>query len=1063
MQVRIRPMGGTVTFKPEDVNHTMSGAADVEHAIDSSEAREQIRHEVLNQLKLIAVILDSSGRIAFCNDAFIATIGLPRSEIIGKDWFRHFTAKSNRRKAKEMFQSLLKTGDSLVQEESEIYCSDKRIFTISWNLSTIADDSGKVTHVVGIGMDVTENRKMENALRENEETLRTLINGMPDIVCFKDGEGRWIEANEFDLKLFELEGVDYRGKKDSELAEYSDFYHDAFLTCEATDEACWIKGTISRGKEVIPRPDGSEKVFDVIKLPMFNEDGSRKGLLVVGRDITEGDKARRELERRERDFRATFEQTAVGIGHIAPDGNFLRVNNKFCEIVGYERDELLERGFSAITHPGDVELGWNLFEKMKAGELENATFQKRYLRPDGTVVWVDLNSSLTHKANGEVDYFITIISDVTERKQVEQNLIVATNHLKTIYDSTSQLLIAYMDRDFNFIRVNRAYAKMDGYEPDAMVGLNHFDLYPDEDNRRIFQQVVDTGESYYAIAKPFTYPDHPERGTTYWDWNLEPVKCETGEVTGLILSLINVTERIDAEHALWQSENLYRTVVNTMSEGIMVRSKDGTISAMNESARRILNRDETTLDTELEKCGGLDKTINEAGEPIQPGNCPGMKTLRTGIPLRNEILGFPEESGRITWISVNTQPIYWNEDSKLPDSVVFSFTDITQERELQSMLIQSQKLEAVGRLAGGVAHDFNNLLTAILGNAELAFVNLAGSPEGAMIEEIISTSERAADLVRQLLAFSKRQPTTPQVIGLNSALGDMHSLLNRILGEHITLKFKLDAHLDTIKIDPTSLEQIVVNLVVNARDAMSNGGLLTIESANVEEGALPADMPASKRNREYVGLRVIDDGAGMSPEVISKIFEPFFSTKEEGKGTGLGLATVYGVVEQVGGHINVESEEGVGTTFTVLLPISTQEALDEKSKEEHRKIRSKYQGLVLVVEDDVAVRRMVTKVVRAQGFDVLETGNPSDADEKLAMRGEAPLLVISDVVMPGLSGPRYVKTLVDRYPDIKVLLMSGYLREDDKYEAELLDDINYLAKPFTPVALANRVGGLINT
>ncbi|HEV8427594.1 MAG TPA: ATP-binding protein [Pyrinomonadaceae bacterium] len=376
----------------------------------------------------------------------------------------------------------------------------------------------------------------------------------------------------------------------------------------------------------------------------------------------------------------------------------------------------------------------------------------------------------------------------------------------------------------------------------------------------------------------------------------------------------------------------------------------------------------------------------------------------------------------------------------------------------EKQLVQSQKLEAVGRLAGGISHDFNNLLTVILGYSDITKRNLPeADPLRRNVEEIIKASERAASLTRQLLAFSRKQVMHPKVFDLNTVVSDLEKMLRRMIGEDIELRVTADSNLGNIKADPVQLEQVIMNLVVNARDAMPKGGKLSIETANVYLDESYSREHVSVIPGDYVMLAISDTGCGMEEETRQHIFEPFFTTKEQGKGTGLGLSMVYGIVKQSNGNIWVYSEEGHGTTFKIYLPRVTAAA------EEYKRASTAFEvpggsETILLVEDAEWVRTLARQVLETAGYRVLEAAN-GDAAVRLceSINGDRIDLLLTDVVMPGMSGNDMSRILLEKQPGMPVLYMSGYTDDAIVQHGVLEAGINFLEKPFTPAALALKV------
>jgi nitrogen-specific signal transduction histidine kinase/ActR/RegA family two-component response regulator len=383
--------------------------------------------------------------------------------------------------------------------------------------------------------------------------------------------------------------------------------------------------------------------------------------------------------------------------------------------------------------------------------------------------------------------------------------------------------------------------------------------------------------------------------------------------------------------------------------------------------------------------------------------------------------------------------------------------DISERKTLEVKLQQAAKMEAVGRLAGGVAHDFNNLLTIINGYGELVLDSLnSDDPMRGHLNEIMKAGDRAASLTRQLLAFSRQQVLAPQVLDLNALVADVEKMLRRLIGEDIELAMVRDSALGQVKADPGQIEQILMNLAVNARDAMPEGGKLVIETANVELDDTYADRHTVVTPGRYVMLAVTDTGTGMDAETQSHIFEPFFTTKEKGSGTGLGLAMVYGTVKQSGGYVWVYSELGQGTTFKIYLP-RVEEVAESVLGSEVRGRPVTGSETILLVEDEGAVRALATKVLQDLGYKVLASGSPEDSFQ-IGERHTGPIdLLLTDVVLPGMSGREVAEHLVRLRPTLKVLYMSGYTDYAVARHGVLEPGTAFLQKPFTPANLARKV------
>jgi PAS domain S-box-containing protein len=512
-------------------------------------------------------------------------------------------------------------------------------------------------------------------------------------------------------------------------------------------------------------------------------------------------------------------------------------------------------------------------------------------------------------------------------------------------------------------------------------------------------------------------------------------------------------QRRQAEAAVRRSEERFRALVEHSSDALILLDNQGRVTYVSASSQRHLGWTAAAM---------LGRSIFDflhADDRELAGARVADAVQRPGATITQE-LRFQHADG--TWhhmecVGVNRL----NEPSV--GAIVINARDVTERRRLEDQLRQAQKMEAVGRLAGGVAHDFNNLLTAILGYCNLMLDEIpAEDPLRQDLEEIRQAGDRAAALTRQLLAFSRRQMLQPQIIDLNTLVRQMEKMLRRLIGEDIELVTPLGSDLKQVKVDPASIEQVLVNLAVNARDAMPLGGRLTIETAMMDLDDAYAETHVTVIPGRYVMLAVSDTGQGMDAATRARIFEPFFTTKEQGKGIGLGLATVYGIVKQSGGYIWVYSEPGHGTVFKVYLPPSDVAASAARPVEPASQ-SEKHRGweTVLLVEDEDAVRALAREVLRRHGYVVLEARHGLDA-LRVAERHQDPIhLLVTDVVMPHMSGRDLARRLADARPNMKLLFISGYT-DHAVVHRDLTPGSAFLQKPFTPENFAQKVRSVLD-
>jgi PAS domain S-box-containing protein len=494
---------------------------------------------------------------------------------------------------------------------------------------------------------------------------------------------------------------------------------------------------------------------------------------------------------------------------------------------------------------------------------------------------------------------------------------------------------------------------------------------------------------------------------------------------------------------LRESEARYRTLAEAAHDSIFIVDKDRRIEYANAVT---LARFNITSDA------AIGKVLDEVFAPgVVAEMWSELQEVFSSGERRYFEARFDAAAGDL-WLGTWLVPMAREPGGKL--AIMGLSRDITERKRLEREFAQAQKMEAIGRLAGGIAHDFNNLLTAILGYGEFVQERVRHDPTlTADVYEIRRAGERASRLTRQLLTFSRKQASSPRVLDLNEVVTDLEKMLTRVIGEDIFLEIVTDPALDHTKVDPSQIEQLIVNLVVNARDALPRGGIVRMHTRNVELGTAFARDHEGATPGRYVALVVEDNGCGMTPDVLSHVFEPFFTTKPEGKGTGLGLSTVYGIVKQSGGYITIDSTLGVGTTITSYFPVA--DIATEAAAATSVTKPAAGSETILLVEDEPGLRRLMHRTLEQYGYHVLSSENVPEV-LKMAERHDGPIdLLVTDIVMPGLAGPDLAQRLIRLRPSMKVLYVSGF--SNRAAHAASSPRTCFLAKPFTPHVLATRV------
>lgn len=643
-----------------------------------------------------------------------------------------------------------------------------------------------------------------------------------------------------------------------------------------------------------------------------------------------------------------------------------------------------------------------------------------------------------------VTYLADVAWEITERKRVEEALQGEQRQIAALADNLPGIA-ARVDRNLCYLYASRGHVAAYGLQPQAIIGCKMVDVIGAEAFGRV--------EPYArrALAGEQVSWEHPVQlagDGLAWRWTTFIPDRQAGDVVdGIFVLEIDIT----AQH---QAEEDYRTLFQSMLDGfalheIIVDAQgvpvDYRFLAVNPAFERM---------TGLSAAQVIGKTVREVLPNTEQEwiDRYGHVTL-TGEPIEFEL--YAQELGRHYEVSAYRPA---------PGQFVSFFADITERKNaeaerarLQEQLAQSQKMEMVGRLAGGVAHDFNNMLAAILMRAELALMQTdATSPMHRHLTEILKTAQRSADLTRQLLGYARKQTIAPKVINLNTLVDSMNTMLQRLIGEHIELVWRPQANLWPVKLDPSQVDQILVNLVVNARDAIDNEGRITVEMANVSVDDHYHQQWPDMEPGDYVMLAVSDNGRGMDSSTLSHIFEPFYTTKQQGKGTGLGLATVYGIVQQNQGVIHVYSEAQVGTTFKIYLRRST-EASNAELPPPVDTLPSGEGITVLLAEDEDVVRTMGVEILEGFGYTVLAAGSPAAALEHARTHQGVIDLLVTDVIMPGQNGRALAEQVTALRPATKVLYISGYPADFISDRAILEDGVNFLQKPFSLRSLALKV------
>jgi len=858
----------------------------------------------------IILLLDDTGRILEANDRAVTAYGYSREELLEKT-VRELRHPSSSGDFDRQWEEVSERGSMVF--ECVHQTRDGRPFPVEISVRFI--NVGESQFRQSIIRDITERKALDEKLRRMLDAHSAVIESSAAAIVAVTPDFRITSWNKAAERIFGWTAEEAVGGP------------SLFVPPERWENARRIYERAMRGEVISGMPglgqrkDGRVITLSISAAPLHDPDGRSIGIVLNFLDTTDQTRAEEALRRNEALFQVTFDQAAVGINYASLDGRFLRVNPRYCEITGYSQEELLQLRFWDITFPDDRQTDRERTEKLMRGEEDNRSHRKRYIRKDGSVVWVQVAVSLLRSGSGEPLHFVAVVEDVTERMRAADALRQSEERFRCLVENAPEGIL--VERDLRILYVNSAAVALFGASSAAdLIGRTTPDLANPEDRAAIVERSA-------LVMRQVAVP---------------PVE--------------RFFLRID----------------------------------------------------------GKPFPVEVSAVPIEYDQQPAALVFLRNIAERKQVEA--------------------------------------EKRRLEEQLLQAQKMESLGRLAGGVAHDFNNHLTVITGYCDMLLGQLRpGDSMRGDLEEIRAAGRRAGALTQQLLAFSRKQMAERKPLQLNEVVSESGKMLGRLIGEQTEITTSLDPALGLVVADRAQIVQVLMNLVINARDAMPSGGRILIETASVdldENAFLPVKdaVPGS-----YVLLSVADTGVGMSEETLQHIFEPFFTTKGLGIGTGLGLSTVYGTVRQSGGWIQVDSRPGEGSRFRIYLP----RVAGGAAVPEHRTPPPEVPGgveTVLVVEDQPEVRRLALHILTNNGYRLLEASSGPEALE-VSRRHAGPIdLLVTDVIMPEMTGRELATRLLESRPQIKVLFVSGYAADIIGREGVLDAGVAYLPKPFTPAQLA---------
>lgn len=1047
-------------------------------AREATEAAQSVHRAILESSLDGVIVMNADGHVVEFNPAAEALFGYSREYAIGKSVASLIVPPEFREKHREGLKRYMATGAGMIvgqRLELTAIRSDGTSLRVEIAMVSVPGTTPLFAAVI---RDITARIEAEQILQERETFMR-LAQEAAHV-----GSWEWdvaTNAVKWSDEMARIHGIDAADFEGTLEATLSLSHPDDVEALAATIDRVRI-GSDAEGFETrIIRPDGTERVLWFLGQSQRDEEGGAVKVLGIAIDITERKRQDTLLANETQilgmiatgadlpEILTAIVESIEGIAkgtigsvlfldpdgvrvrhgvaprlpeayNLAVDGALIGPRAGSCGTAAYRRE-------SVIVTDIQTDPLWEDYRELAALSGLRACWSTPIFDSRGTVLgtfamYYGEPRVPTAEDLDLIERASRLAGVAMERKRAEESLREAQEFNAQVLSSTQHGLVV-LDRELRYQMWNPAMVQITGLRPEEVLGKTPNDIFPFLAEAGVVDAMRRALKGEIGHSPDFPY--HIE-STGHQGWATDlvgPMRNSRGEIIGVINSVIEITARV-------QEERFVNTLMDSLPGNVYLFDPDGKFLKWNKvlqditgyTSEEIAEMSPLDLVPEGEK-SAFSKTIAKVLSE-------GQDSIESHILTRDGI----------------SIPYYYKcvrMNAEQGPCVLGIGIDISERRQLEDQFRQAQKMEAVGQLAGGIAHDFNNLLTIITGYCQLILRSLdPRDPMREKVQEILRAGERSASLTRQLLTFSRKQVLAPKVLNLNDVVYDTEKMLHRLIGEDIQLTTELHPQLDNVRADPGQIEQVLLNLAVNARDAMPQGGKLSIETRNVKlDPGLSRPRPGDPRDF-YVMLSISDTGTGMTEEIRQRIFEPFFTTKETGKGTGLGMAVVHGIVEQSDGYIKVESTPGTGTSFKIYLPRSIGES-QPKSVHDGFIRAPKGTETILLVEDEAIVRALSREVLQESGYNVLDA---PDGDSALLVSQEynGPIhLLVTDVVMPGMGGLALREKIVEFYPQIKVLYVSGYTDDAVVKYGVLHEEVNFLQKPFSPDSLASKVREVLDS
>lgn len=1007
-------------------------------ALRQSEAHYRLLAE--NTLDVIWIFDIETMRFRYVSPSVIRLRGYTPEEVMAEDAAKVLMPHSWRQLQEALPARLEEAKAGVTKGYTNEIEQPRRDGTSVWTEVTthfIANPANGHWEVYGVTRDITQRRQVEERLRASQERFRRVVVDSPFPIMLHAEDGVVIQVSN---SWCEITGYTHE-----ELASVEEWTRRAYGEGNAREKARIdslydLAHRKYEGDFHIRTKAGATRIWEFSAAPLGRLPDGRRLVMSMAQDVTERRQAEEAIQAREQEFRTLAEAMPQIVWATRPDGWNNYFNQRWVDYTGLTLEQSYGHGWTTPFHPEDRQRAWNAWQRAM---LEEATYslECRLRRADGAYRWWLIRGVPLRNSNGQILKWLGTCTDIEDLKEAEEALRNSEAFRKRVFDASPVPIVVMDTATLHYVDCNPAAVQVYHFgSRDEVVGKTpmdfsstvQYDGTPSPDKVRFYVERA-IAEGMVVFEWRHQHPDGE-----LWDGEVHLMSFQSGQRQFLQFTLWDITQRKRAEEALKESEARLRTFSEAAFEGIAI-TENGIYVDANPRLAQLLGYEISEL----------------IGRPVVDFIAPEdralvQSNLTAGVELPYEIR-MVRKDGAILCVEIQARQCYYSGRRMRLTAV----HDITHRNQLQAQLLQAQKMESVGQLAGGVAHDFNNILAAMM----LQLGSLRGDPSlnqetQDSLRELMTDAQRAANLTRQLLLFSRRSVVELKVLDLNELMANLLKMVGRLIGEHITLQFDPHDSLPPVEADPGMVEQVLMNLVINARDAMPKGGRLTLGIEPIHIDAKGTGGGVESRPGQFVCLSVTDTGFGMDEAALQHIFEPFFTTKELGKGTGLGLATVYGIAAQHKGWVEVESSIGKGTTFKVYFP-ATAEAMPP-STQGARTAAIQGRETILVVEDEASVRRAVRQVLKRLGYTVLEASDGKAAMELWSEHAGHVDLLFSDMVMPGgLTGLDLAEKFRQDQPDLKVIITSGYNPEMAGQITPTTGEIVYLQKPYQIAAMSS--------